>query len=299
MGLFHSRRVRPIVFTFAPQYAGSGTSVMRGAQLSRLLAHSGSTERPVDYQDFSHRFKNSDLFLTKGVLKTIRPEDLVRSRRRGNRIFVDPVDEDLADEMVEQADVVVAASRTAEAAYRARWPFTRVVLLNHHVDPRVGAALKVAERGEFSGTRTAYFGELENTIHTPSIARMVDFVAIDTSRQDERWFSRLAPYNLHYAIRRARALDRYKPFLKGFTAAACGANIIIQTTEVEAARWLPADYPYWHHGDVTEASILVTLQDAHDGYGGPDWLYAREAMSEIARHTSPSAIASDASRLFD
>lgn len=299
MGLFHARRLRPIVFTFAPQYAGSGTSVMRGGQLSQLLAASGSTDRPVSFQAFSRRFKHSDLFLTKGVLKTVTPDELAHSSRRGNRIFVDPVDEDLSDEMVEQADVVVAASRTAEDAYQARWTSARVVLLNHHVDPRVDAALTLADRGEFDDARAAYFGELENTVQTPDIAKIVDFVAIDTSRQDERWLSRLAPYNLHYAIRRTRALDRYKPFLKGFTAAACDANIVIQSTETEAARWLPADYPYWHHGEVTEKSILATLHNAREGFGGPDWLYAREAMNEIARQTSPSAIASDAARLFD
>ena len=298
MGPFHSRRLRPIVFTFATQYAGSGTSVMRGAQLSNLLASSGFTDRPVDFQPFSTRFKHSDLFLTKGVLKAVTPEDLARSARRGNRLFVDPVDEDLSDEMAEQADVVVAASRTAEDAYRARWPSARVALLNHHVDPRVDAVVHQTKRGEIGEARAAYFGELENTIHTPSIAKIVDFVSIDTSRQDERWLSRLATYNLHYAIRRTRALDRYKPFLKGFTAAACGANIVIQSTETEAARWLPADYPYWHHGNVEEENILATLQKARDGYGGPDWRSAREAMNEIARQTSPSAIASDAARLF-
>lgn len=218
-------------------------------------------------------------------------------RRRGNRLFLDPVDEGINEELVSAVDVVVAASLSAYDAYSREFPHADIRLLNHHVDPRVAAAAGQVGRRP-SAIRIGYFGELSNTIHTARIAAHVSFVPVSTAQQDSNWLRSVAEFDMHYAIRRTRALDHHKPFLKGFTAAACGANILIQRGQPEASRWLPESYPYWVDQHPSETTILQALDRAAQTHGGPDWLIGLEAMREIALRTSPTAIGLELEQLF-
>lgn len=264
---------------------------MRGEQLSDIARRSALRDRDITYAPFTEHFRRHDLFLTKGALKSVEPSTIDAWRRQGNRVFVDPVDESLDDGRARAADVVVAASRTAYDSYRSQWPQLDVRLLNHHVDPRVARAM--AERPKApqqDHLRVAYFGELVNVVSSEAIADQVDFIHIDTSRRDDAWLSRLPDYNLHYAVRQHRALDAHKPFLKGFTAAACRSNVLIQVDEAEPREWLPTDYPFWLTGDVTEPAILRALDFARQSVGTERWRYASEIMSDIAQRSSPDAI---------
>lgn len=270
---------------------------MRGQQLS-MIAATALNGRSVDFVPLSTEFRNTDLFLTKGALKTVDAATLRRLRKRHNRIFLDPVDEDLNDEFADVADVIVAASRVAADAYRERWPEKDVILINHHVDPRVAAALAARPTPTFTEARIAYFGELVNTVQSPRIGALVDFTLVDTSRQDSTWFDRLSGYNVHYAVRQTRALDHYKPFLKGFTAAACGANVMIHVDGAEARRWLPDDYPYWLRGELNDDNIVSSLERLRETFGGPEWHGGLSVMADIAAQTSPSAVGKELLSLF-
>lgn len=299
MRLFGSRRPgpRPVTFVYSPDFAGSGTTVMRGRQLAELARTTPLADRTVTFQPISPDLRDSELFLTKGVLKTVDETTLRRWRRRGNRIFVDPVDEGLTPAQVAAADVIVAASHSAADSYRQTWPRARVRLLNHHVDPRVERAAAAAPA--VSGFRAGYFGELVNTVDTPAIRARVDFVSVDTSRESAEWIDQAPLYSVHYAIRRHRALDNHKPFLKGFTAAACRAVVLIQRSEEEPRRWLPEDYPYWLDGEATEERILESLEAIRTDVGSTSWHAAQSIMAEIASRTSTRAIARDLVGLFD
>lgn len=169
---------------------------MRGQQLSDIAAEA-LDGRTVDFAPLSDDFRAADLFLTKGALKSVDAPALKRLRKHRNRIFVDPVDEDLSDELAQYADVVVAASRVAADAYRERWPNNQVALVNHHVDPRVEAALAARPAIPFADAKIGYFGELVNTVQSPRIDQLVDFTLVDTSRQDALWFNLLPDYNVH------------------------------------------------------------------------------------------------------
>lgn len=271
---------------------------MRGGQLSEIASAGAVGRRPVSHEPMHAGIRKSDLFLTKGVLKDASPALLASWRAAGNRLFADPVDEDLDDAIVDAVDVVVAASLTAADDYRTRWPRHDVRLVNHHVDPRAIAALSLGSRAPRDRARFAYFGELANTIKSPSIQQIVDFVPVETARQATGWFSSLADYNAHFAVRRRQYFDRHKPFLKGFTAAACGAAILIQDSEEEPRRWLPDDYPFWLRGDVTESSILSALEDMRDAFGASQWHEATEIMADIAQRTNPAAIGRELTALF-
>ncbi|MGR6742539.1 hypothetical protein ACU6RU_10955 [Microbacterium sp. F1-18] len=291
------RRHRPVRFVFAPQHASSGTTIMRGAQLAAIAEGSRDLhERTVAFAPMTADFRQSDLFLTKGASRTAGPALLDRWRRNGNRIFFDPVDEAIPDEQIDDADTLVAASRSALAAYREHWPHLRVRLVNHHVDPRVTAAMRAAPRREHA--RIAYFGEPQNTVIPAGVASLIDVHPVDTSRSEQTWFSRLPPYAVHYAIRRSRALDHHKPFLKGFTAAACQANILVQRGQPEPELWLPSDYPFWVDAPASQDDIAAAVDLVRGAFGTAEWRYGLDVMRQIEDATSERAIRRALETLF-
>jgi len=87
-------------------------------------------------------------------------------------------------------------------------------------------------------------------------------------------------------------LDRHKPFLKGFTAALAGANILLARDETEAAFWLPDDYPYWIEAHPSEDAILAGLEYARETFRGEQWREALTMMRELSARTADSVIVS-------
>lgn len=269
---------------------------MRGKQLADIAARTTLRDRGIFFESADAGVRGSDLFLTKGAARTASAEALRQWRRNGNRILFDPVDEAVNDDLIHPDDTLVAASRSALGAYRERWPHLRVRLVNHHVDPRVAEAVRAAPRR--AAPRIAYFGEPENTYLPPAVTQVVDVHPVDTSRPEQAWFGHLPQYAIHYAVRRPRALDHHKPFLKGFTAAACRANIIIQRDQAEAALWLPTDYPFWVDAPISDSSIERTVHDALASFGSREWEYGLAVMRELRNATDAEATGRALEALF-
>ncbi|GAA1689192.1 hypothetical protein GCM10009808_02620 [Microbacterium sediminicola] len=288
----HRRRVS---FVYAEEYRGAGTTVMRGEQLA-AIARQSVPHSTIDFAPLSRSFRGRHLFLTKGVLKTATAEDFTQWRARGNRILIDPVDEDIPEVALHFADVIVAASRSAAADYRDRFPGTQVAVLDHHVDPRVAPIVSGAARPSLG--RVGYFGEPENAFRSGRIDRRVEFIPVDTSRQSPEWLERLPHYSAHYAVRQSRDLDDHKPFLKGFTAAACEAVIIVDRAQQEPHHWLPADYPYWVDSSVDDGSVTETLDRVRRDFGSRTWKRAAESMRLMASQTSRQQIGNQLRALF-
>ncbi|MDN4598390.1 hypothetical protein [Leifsonia virtsii] len=278
--------MRRLVFLYAERFREAGSTVMRGFQLADI-AREHLPRRRVSVRPLGSTARNSDVFLTKGAVNMATPEQLDLLVRSGNRLLFDPVDELPPWTTARFADVLVASSHTAFEHYSRAFPATRVALVDHHVDPRLPTSPAPPSR-----FRAGYFGERVNAVLTPRIEERVDVVAIDTSRHDDAWLSGLGRYSFHYAVRQQRALDHFKPFLKGFTAAHCGAPVLIQRDQEEAVRWLGADYPYLLD-DTNEETILSALARAESEFGGPRWLRALSVMEGIRARTSPERIASE------
>jgi hypothetical protein len=269
--------------------------MMRGEQLSQLAAQA-MPGRSVRYVPLGTDIRDSMVFLTKGALKAMTMDILLQLKRAHNILFFDVVDEEPPPYTREYADVVVAPSFTAFLNHSRAYPGLEVKLVNHHVDPRLTLSAPVPPTDHL---RVAYFGESINTVITPAITEVVDVVHIDTSRESgSDWIGRLPDYNLHYAMRATRELDHFKPFLKGFTAAHSDANIVIQSTEVEARYWLGDDYPFLLNGPVTEHTILDTLGAIRDGFGDANWHEGLLRMREIRERTSAARIGSELRHLF-
>ncbi|QAY74587.1 hypothetical protein ET445_15845 [Agromyces protaetiae] len=286
-------RRRELVFVYAEQYRGAGSTVMRGRQLSELSArHLG---RRVRYAPLGSRIARSDVFLTKGAARAMTMPILEELRNLGNRLFVDVVDEEPPNYVDGYVDALVAASYSSLLRLSRDFPRLPVGLVNHHVDPRVPLRAPESLPDRFA---VGYLGESVNALIPDEVSDRVEVVHIDTSSSEGTdWIGRLGDFTMHYAVRNTRDLDHDKPFLKGFTAAWSGANILIQRSQVEAGYWLGADYPFLVDGD-DPASISAALDAAAGAFGAPLWHDALRRMLEIRERIRPERIANEVAALL-
>lgn len=273
-------RKRDITFLYSEKYAASGSTVLRGGQLSELARQHYADAREVRYTTRTD-IEDEILVLGKGFLKTTTPEDL-RALRKRNLLIADFVDEPPAGHLVREIDMLMASSLCGYRYYLNSFPDIPAFHVTHHVDTRIPRC----EEAATEGFRAGYFGELLNTIRSEEIERLVDFNLVDTSRQGDAWIGELGRYNFHYAFRQSRGIDGAKPFLKGFVAAQCGANMMIQKSAGDASFYLGADYPYLMPDDAGPAEIAEGLRHARDTLGGPEWRHGREIMREVAARSS-------------
>jgi hypothetical protein len=273
-------RPRGITFLYSPEHTGTGSTILRGQQMSALVRTHVGGGRSVSYSSDTG-ISDRIVILTKGFLKTTTPEAL-RDLGRGNVLIADFVDEPPDTTLIGEIDALMASSVVGYKSYLTRFPDVPAFHVTHHVDMRIPKR-KEAATDRF---RAGYFGEIVNTITAPEIEELVDFNLVDTSKKTTAWIDQLGGCNFHYAFRRAREIDGAKPFLKGFVAAHCGVNMMIQTSAGDAPYYLGSDYPYMMPQDATVADIVEALQAARDGLGGPDWRYGREIMRDVAARSS-------------
>ena len=283
-----------INFVYSQSARDYGSTVMRGEQLSKITQK--TLGKRIYFTSTDYQYKNCTLFLTKWAIYKLSLEDLQKLRNRQNKLIFDLVDGEPPAGKIKYADVVVAAAESIYQKYKRSLPKSaRIILIDHHVDPRIRFVDWSAQSKKL---KVGYFGELANTLITPKIKRRVDFIPVSTTTQNYDWFKELPKYNLHYAIRQKRDVYPNKPFLKGFTAAHCGANVLIQASEKEAIKWLGKDYPYLLKGRVTEEKILKLLDHIKKSYGSKEWESGLATMRSIREKTSEEAIGKQLAKLF-
>ncbi|NEN87494.1 MAG: tetratricopeptide repeat protein [Okeania sp. SIO3H1] len=283
-----------VVFLYNPKFASSGSTVMRGEQLSSLVRP--HLENQMVFYTSDDDVREQILFLTKGYLASSTPEQLEQLKKRNNIIIADFVDAVPDEAIVETVDVLVAASLSAYVDYCNRWPQKKVHYITHHADPRI-----VNNRPDCLNKRPhiGYFGEIANTIKSDKIQEFVDFYLVDTSSQNSTsWINHISEYNCHYAVRKTRKIDGNKPFTKGFIAAHCESNIIVQESATDVKYYLGADYPYLLPDNPDEADILDMLQHIHTQYGGREWNYGLEIMREVRDRSSHERVIRDFKELL-
>ncbi|MDY7005635.1 MAG: tetratricopeptide repeat protein [Cyanobacteriota bacterium] len=284
-----------ILFLFSPRFAGSGATIMRGKQLSSLVRPKVLDNRQVIYTS-NDDVSGKILFLTKGYLQSSTPELLESLKKRDNIIIADFVDGVVEKEIMDSVDVLVAASLSAYLEYREKWHQKQIHYITHHTDPRISNV----RSDEFNKTpRIGYFGEIANTVKSNRIAELVDFYRVDTSCDNSTsWLNYVSEYNCHYAARRTRKQDGHKPFTKGFVAAKCDANIIVQESVTDVKYYLGVDYPYLLPDNPDEVEIVYMLQRVLTEYGGREWNYGLEIMREVRERSSPDRVISDFNNLL-
>lgn len=283
-----------INFIYSESSRHYGSTVMRGEQLSKIAQK--ALGKRVYFTSTDYQYKNCILFLTKWAIYKLNEKDLQELKIRQNKLIFDLVDGELPADKIKFADVVVAAADSIYQKNKRSLPKSvKVVSIDHHVDPRIRFVDWSIRPKKL---RVGYFGELINTLITPKIKQRVDFIPVSNTTQNDDWFKELPKYNLHYAIRQKRDVYPNKPFLKGFTAAHCDANILIQASEKEAIKWLGKDYPYLLRGKVTEEKILKLLDHIQKSYGSKEWERGLVIMRGIRAKTSEEAIGKQLVKLF-
>lgn len=261
---------------------------MRGEQLAEIASRHLSPSFRFFFSPISSELSNSILILTKGAMLTATDDLLQRLKTGRNKILIDPVDNPIPKHILPFTDTILAASMDSYTYYRDHNPSLKVSLVDHHIDPRIQ---NLHLGGGFKGFGIGYFGMPENTVISNQLSKHVHFESVRTEIQDESWIGNLSKYPAHYAIRAPKAPSIHKPFLKGFIAAICGANILVQGTESEAVRWLGNDYPYLLKDPVSEASILRAIRAMQQSYESKEWTRGLEIMRSIKSKVSDDKIA--------
>lgn len=284
-----------INFVYSDSARYYGSTVMRGEQLSKITQRISG--KHIYFTSTDYQYKNCVLFLTKWAIYSLSVEDLRKLKVRRNKLIFDILDGEIPEKKIKFADALVAVSETVYQKYKSTLP-KRIMLflVDHHIDPRIKSFNWTIRPTKL---KVGYFGELINTVITPKIKRKVDFIPVSNLVQNNDWFKELPKYNLHYAIRKKRNVYPNKPFLKGFTAAHCDANILIQSSEKEAVRWLGKNYPYLLKGKVTEEKILNMLLYIKKSYGTKEWERGLKIMREIREKTSEETIGKQVIQLLD
>ena len=116
---------------------------------------------------------------------------------------------------------------------------------------------------------------------------------MSTAEVEVSWLDLLPNYNCHWIVRQFRPWDSsFKPFLKGFLAARCGAPVIVTAEDGDAGHYLGDDYPFYARS-LAAADLEMALAIAAAGFGGPDWGRARDIMAQVAARSSDAQVCAE------
>jgi hypothetical protein len=229
--------------------------------------------------------RNSIVIVPKQMI--LRQGLLHRLKKRGNRLLLDLIDGFFEPESLAGADGLLCCSRKALAHYAAGRGLPPVFFVEHCADVRLPRNIRGP--AEFS---PYYFGAPQNLFLPASLRRQVTPVFTDQDNvADPEWFRSLPLANLHYAVRPPDAGPAFKPFIKGITAALCGANILVHKDDGDAALYLGEDYPYLIREECGEKVVADYLRKAREDFGGRDWNRGLSAMRRIRELAEEKTIA--------
>lgn len=315
-----ANRKRSVSFVYKKNQVKWGSTIMRAHMMARmatrhlgerfefgLLSLPSRSVPGLQHAWARLRRPGEVLIFTKHAMLSVDPGVLELLRRRGVGVCLDHVDANLAQTLPIPADVHIACSFSSVPEMEAHIaraggsaPKPIVKLLHHNVDERI----YTLDRSQQDALRGVYFGRAYLTVQTPAVERYVDFIDASTADAMERGFRRLPAYNLHYCVRSAElplGPHQHKPFTKGFTAAVCGAVVLLDRGVEDALAFLGEDYPFFVDRP-DEAAILAGLDHVTESFGGADWQRAHEAMARVADQVSPLALSAqlaDIIQVFD
>ena len=283
-----------IRFLFNEAYRNAGSTIMRGQQLSDIVRDRRGQKYEIEYS-LSVEVKDAILVLNKGFLKTVSPVTMLELKSKNVALLADYIDDPIRTELDEYIDVYVASSLLGYFRISHALSSGRCAILTHHADPRIAPG-NLASRG----ATVCYAGELVNAQYREELPDLVDFIRVNTKNATDEWISRLRQYNVHYAVRAPTQIvpRSYKPFLKGFTAARCGAQVIAAADDGDTLYYLGDDYPYLLR-DTSLDAVRETIRKALKDYGSKDWKYGIEIMNSIERRSSDRWIADEFDSLID
>ncbi len=154
-------------------------------------------------------------------------------------------------------------------------------VLYHHWDPRLKSRI-------FNHFEIGYWGYKYSACHANVLVDKHNW--LDNARSNfwpsEEWFNRCS---CHYNVRDKKRGAGFRPTTKVSTAAACGANIVLNREPINL-ELLPADYPYFvdvtNNRDQDYLLIKDMVTHARATYNTPIWDYGLRCMAKVRRLTS-------------
>jgi hypothetical protein len=233
--------------------------------------------------------RDAVIILSKAMIQHIDADALALLKRQNIAILADWIDTPLRTPHLDLIDVHLAASRASKRYLEAQMPGACVVNLTHHADPRLGQQ-RYAPLDQFS---SVYLGHPENVPDFDELHDAITFLTATTGAEFQEVLTQLPEHNFHYNVRGDRQpAGVFKPFTKGFTAAACRSNILVPRDVDDAVDFLGDDYPYLI-ADREVGTVCTALEFARESFGGPEWARGLEVMQDVARRSSPGHIAGE------
>lgn len=305
------KRKPEVRFVYRKSKLKLGSTTMRAHQMCRIAKaylgdkyDFGLTNLPrrktPSLQPIWVKLQNSGVIyiFTKSASLKINKSSLLELQKKSGGICFDYVDSNLRDIATVGVDVHIAASYSAETAMNQLLKekveqglpsFGNVMPLLHNADDRL-YDLSITHQDSL---KSAYFGTEGYAVFTDRIRDIVDFIDAGRAQEMERNYLKLQYYNLHYCVRRVPENTNariHKPFTKGFTAAVCRSNVIVNSSVDDAIEFLTEDYPYLVHS-TNEEEILAVLKKAASTFEKHDWNKAQRIMDTVAERISPAALA--------
>ena len=234
--------------------------------------------------------RNRIVILTKHAAERAPGELVWRIREAGALVGVDHVDSDLDKIAGKPFDFHVSATMGGAEELRRRFgpEGAHIGTVLHHADPRIRPA-----RDDLGALSAAYLGKLSNCLLPEDLEAKVTMLRAMNNTQMRRALRTLPDFNLHYAVRTAEHADSvsaYKPFTKGFNAAAADSNIIVTRDTDDAEFFLGRDYPFLVD-QPSESAIIETFRRAQESFGTAEWRRGLAIMRSLRALTSPASIA--------
>ncbi|WP_342151691.1 hypothetical protein [Methylorubrum sp. SB2] len=267
---------RNVYFMVGPKVGHWGSAFLRAHQVKDLVAlplarRNVSASVTTNWQEP----RNAVVILNKTAIHDYGLRLVETLRAKGNVVALDPVDAKIGPDRLGLADAVISCSREQTETLRADAPGLEVHFVPHHVDLRITPEPAQAET--FS---CGYFGAPDNGLHVQRIPGELLTVVSASDAKNDDWMRRLAHHNCHYLIRNARHWDGYKPFTKGYIAAAKDAVVIVSAKDREAQLHLGPLYPYVYDVTTLEQAI-ESIEDVKASFGSSRWATARDIMQDV------------------
>jgi len=279
-------RPLPVVFLSAAPFANFASTFLRGRQLSAMVAEA-FPDYAVRFTEDAAGVRDAVVVLTKGAMEILDTEAIAALGRRNLATIGCWDDVRPEPDKARAVDAHMTLSHRQTLELNRLYPETPAWLVTHHVNRQVPAVTPPADR-----LRTGYFGDLGNTVRPASVAGMIDLVGTDTRNVNDSWLDALPRYNCHWIVRQTRSWDSWKPFLKGFVAARCGAPVIVVAGDGDAPHYLGDDYPFYARS-LAAADLEMAMATAAAAFGAPDWDRARDIMAQVAARSTDAQVCAE------
>lgn len=284
----------PVTFLFAEERALSGITLLRARQLSRMVAEAFPDRYDVTLRSDIGGVRDQVVIVNRGAIEFNKLAHLHDLRDRNIASISDFLDMPIKAKTSAAFDAHMTLCLPQAVELNRLYPSTPSFHVTHHVNSDVPQCVPLSDK-----LRTAYFGRLGNTSRPESLEEMVALVnVVDASFTAQDW-ARLAPlYNCHWIVRQKDDLQEWKPFLKGFVAARCGAVVIVTRDDMNAMHYLGDDYPFYAESLAPEDLEWAWVKVAA-AFGGPEWRKAQGIMRQVAARCSRVQVITEFKAMLD